>query len=81
MTLNNTFPLGDNEAVLYLSINWDDLSKESQDKIVEESRKVLGANSYGQFTFPEMEIRLLVKRQINPYSIYNRSEYEERNSL
>ena len=54
--------MGEGEAVLYLGLNWHDLSKESQDKIVEESRKVLGSDSYGYFSFPEMEVRLLVKK-------------------
>ena len=50
--------LNENEAVLYLGLNWFDLNKDTQNKIIEKASSALGDEN--TFEFPNIEIRLLV---------------------
>ena len=51
--------LGENEAYIFLELNWFDLSKEAQNKIMERAASIMGTDN--TFEFPNMEVRLLVR--------------------
>lgn len=61
MKVNNSFQLSDEEAVLYLDLNWFDLTKEAQNKIMGAATSAIGTAS-NNFSFPQMEVRLLIKK-------------------
>ena len=56
--------LNENEAVLYLSLNWFDLNEDTQNKIIEKASSAMGNEN--TFEFPNIEIRLLVMNNTKP---------------
>ena len=61
MKVNNSFRLSEEESVLYLDLNWFDLTKEAQNKVMSAAESAIGTDS-NIFTFPQMEVHLLIKK-------------------
>ena len=61
MQLNTTFSVSEKEKVLYFTLNWFDLSKEAQEEILAKAGHEMGPDNI--FSFPTMEVRLLVRKE------------------
>ena len=53
--------LGSDEAVIYLDLNWFDLSKTVQDQIMHRATSAIGTSD-NVFEIEKAEVRVLVKR-------------------
>ena len=53
--------LGSDEAVIYLDLNWFDLSKTVQDQIMHRATSAIGTSD-SVFEIEKAEVRVLVKR-------------------
>lgn len=61
MKVKDSFHLSDTEAVLYLELNWLDLTLDAQNRIMGAAANAIGTAN-ANFSFPQMEVRLLVKK-------------------
>lgn len=59
MKVKDSYKISENESVLYLELNWFDLTSDAQNKIMDTITKVEGPNEW-RFTFPTINVRLLL---------------------
>lgn len=60
MQLNDRYKLNEHETMVELQLNWFDLSKEAQEKIMSEISKAV-ENTNNTFGFPVMNVSMIVR--------------------
>lgn len=65
MKVLDTCKISDHETVLYLELNWFDLTKDTQTKIMEASDRATN-NANNTFTFPTINVRLPIIKLEEP---------------
>lgn len=65
MKVKDNLKIGPNEAVLYLELNWFDLTHDTQTKIMGAASNAVGSTN-NNFAFPTINVRLPIIKLEEP---------------